>query len=112
MKACLSLSGQTARSVTLVSVGEAVHFVPSHNRTPPLYPTPIVTPVVAPTPTQGNSSALFVNGDQAVPFQCEAAVDVVFPQVYGGRMWVVGVEAVLLSGYLFLAIQSAREHPQ
>ena len=41
-----------------------------------------------------------------------AAVEVVFPQVYGGRMWVVGVEAVLLSGYLFLAIQSAREHPQ
>jgi hypothetical protein len=41
-----------------------------------------------------------------------AAVEVFFPQVYGGRMWVVGVEAMLLFGYLFLAIQSAREHPQ
>jgi Family of unknown function (DUF6163) len=41
-----------------------------------------------------------------------AAVEVFFPQVYGGRIWVVAVEAVLLFGYLFLAIQSAREHPQ
>jgi hypothetical protein len=40
-----------------------------------------------------------------------AAVEVFFPQVYGGRMSVVGVEGVLLFGYLFLAIQSAREHP-
>jgi len=41
-----------------------------------------------------------------------AAVEVAFPQVYGGRIWVVGVEGLLLFGYLFLAIQSAREHPQ
>jgi hypothetical protein len=41
-----------------------------------------------------------------------AAVEVFFPQVYGGRLSVVMVEAVLLFGYLFLAIQSAREHPQ
>lgn len=41
-----------------------------------------------------------------------AAVEVIFPQVYGGRMAVVVFEAVLLCGYLFLAIQSAREHPQ
>ena len=41
-----------------------------------------------------------------------AAVEVFFPQVYGGRMAVVAVEGVLLFGYLFLAIQSAREHPQ
>jgi hypothetical protein len=41
-----------------------------------------------------------------------AAVEVFFPQVYGGRMSVVGVEGLLLFGYLFLAIQSAREHPQ
>ena len=41
-----------------------------------------------------------------------AAVEVIFPQVYGGRLAVVVVEAVLLFGYLFLAIQSAREHPQ
>jgi hypothetical protein len=41
-----------------------------------------------------------------------AAVEVIFPQVYGGRLPVVIFEAVLLCGYLFLAIQSAREHPQ
>ncbi len=41
-----------------------------------------------------------------------AAVEVFFPEVYGGRMWVVAIEGVLLAGYLVLAIQSAREHPQ
>jgi len=41
-----------------------------------------------------------------------AAVEVFFPQVYGGRLSVVIVEGLLLFGYLFLAIQSAREHPQ
>jgi hypothetical protein len=40
-----------------------------------------------------------------------AAVEVFFPQVYGGRLIVVSAEAVLLFTYLFLAIQSAREHP-
>jgi hypothetical protein len=40
-----------------------------------------------------------------------AAVEVFFPQVYGGRWAVVLIEGVLLFGYLFLAIQSAREHP-
>ena len=40
-----------------------------------------------------------------------AAVEVFFPQVYGGRLSVIGTEALLLFGYLFLAIQSAREHP-
>jgi hypothetical protein len=40
-----------------------------------------------------------------------AAVEVFFPQVYGGRLLVVAVEAVLLFAYLALALQSAREHP-
>ena len=40
-----------------------------------------------------------------------AAVEVFFPQVYGGRLLVVAVEGVLLFAYLALAIQSAREHP-
>ncbi|MBX9828078.1 MAG: hypothetical protein K2Y27_24180 [Xanthobacteraceae bacterium] len=40
-----------------------------------------------------------------------AAVEVFFPQVYGGRIVVVAVEFLLLFCYLFLAIQSAREHP-
>lgn len=41
-----------------------------------------------------------------------AAVEVVFPQIYGGRTAVIAFEGILLVGYLFLAIQSAREHPQ
>ncbi len=40
-----------------------------------------------------------------------AAVEVFFPQVYGGRLMVVAIEGVLLFAYLGLAIQSAREHP-
>ena len=40
-----------------------------------------------------------------------AAVEVFFPQVYGGRLIVVGMEGLLLFAYLALAIQSAREHP-
>jgi Family of unknown function (DUF6163) len=40
-----------------------------------------------------------------------AAVEVFFPQVYGGRLIVVAIEGVLLFSYLALAIQSAREHP-
>ena len=40
-----------------------------------------------------------------------AAVEVFFPQVYGGRLIVVAIEGVLLFTYLALAIQSAREHP-
>lgn len=39
------------------------------------------------------------------------AVEMIFPQVYGGRLWIVGVEAVLLACYLWLALQSAREQP-
>ena len=41
-----------------------------------------------------------------------AAVEVFFPQVYGGRTAIMVIEGVLLVGYLVLAIQSAREHPQ
>ncbi len=41
-----------------------------------------------------------------------AAVEVFFPQVYGGSIFVVFVEMMLLGGYLYLAIASAREHGQ
>ena len=40
-----------------------------------------------------------------------AAVELMFPQVFGGNIPVVVVELALLGCYLFLAIQSAREHP-
>jgi hypothetical protein len=40
-----------------------------------------------------------------------AAVEALFPQIYGGRLWVVGAELLLLAGYLWLALLSAREQP-
>ena len=40
-----------------------------------------------------------------------AAVELIFPQVFGGSISVVVLEFALLGCYLFLAIQSAREHP-
>jgi hypothetical protein len=40
-----------------------------------------------------------------------AAVEVLFPQIYGGNMWIVVVEAVFLAVYLALALLAAREQP-
>jgi hypothetical protein len=40
-----------------------------------------------------------------------AAVEVLFPQIFGGRTWIVSVELGLLFAYLILALQSARERP-
>jgi hypothetical protein len=37
-------------------------------------------------------------------------VEALFPQIYGGRLWVIVVELALLGGYLLLALLSAREH--
>jgi hypothetical protein len=39
-----------------------------------------------------------------------AAVEALFPQIYGGSLWVIVVELVLLASYLTLALLSAREH--
>jgi hypothetical protein len=39
-----------------------------------------------------------------------AAVEALFPQIYGGRLWVIVVELALLGVYLSLALLSAREH--
>jgi uncharacterized protein DUF6163 len=38
-----------------------------------------------------------------------AAVEVLFPQIYGGSLWVVGLEVALLGIYLGLALMAARE---
>ena len=40
-----------------------------------------------------------------------AAVEVLFPQVYGGRIWVIVLQGVLILAYLTLALLAAREHP-
>jgi len=39
-----------------------------------------------------------------------AAVEALFPQIYGGRLWVIMVELALLGVYLWLALLAAREH--
>jgi hypothetical protein len=40
-----------------------------------------------------------------------AAVEVLFPLIYGGHTWIVVVEVVLLVVYLALALLAAREQP-
>ena len=40
-----------------------------------------------------------------------AAVELLFPQIYGGNMWVIVVEVLLLGIYLWLALMAAREQP-
>ena len=39
------------------------------------------------------------------------AVEFLFPQVYGGRGWVIAIELVLLGIYSWLAVCAAREQP-
>jgi hypothetical protein len=39
------------------------------------------------------------------------AVEVLFPQIYGGRAWVVAVDVSLTFIYLWLALMAAREQP-
>jgi hypothetical protein len=41
-----------------------------------------------------------------------AAIELFFPQVYGGRIWVVLIELVMLVAYFSLAIAAARERPE
>ncbi|HET9816362.1 MAG TPA: DUF6163 family protein [Xanthobacteraceae bacterium] len=40
-----------------------------------------------------------------------AAVQLLFPQIYGGNMWVIVAEVLLLGAYLWLALMAAREQP-
>jgi uncharacterized protein DUF6163 len=40
-----------------------------------------------------------------------AAVEMLFPQIYGGNVWVSGMEILLLAAYLALALMAAREQP-
>jgi len=41
-----------------------------------------------------------------------AVIAMFFQQVYGAQPAVVLLEGAMIAGYLFLAIQAAREHPQ
>ena len=40
-----------------------------------------------------------------------AAVETLFPQIYGGSFLLIGFELLLLGGYLALALMAAREQP-
>jgi Family of unknown function (DUF6163) len=40
-----------------------------------------------------------------------AAVELLFPQIYGGNIWVIVAEVMLLGVYLWLALMAAREQP-
>jgi hypothetical protein len=40
-----------------------------------------------------------------------AAVELLFPQIYGGNIWVIVAEVLLLGTYLWLALMAAREQP-
>src|SRR5688572_33257106 len=39
------------------------------------------------------------------------AVEVLFPTIYGGRIWIVALDMALIFFYLWLALMSAREQP-
>ncbi|MGA7486392.1 MAG: DUF6163 family protein [Xanthobacteraceae bacterium] len=41
-----------------------------------------------------------------------AAVELLFPQIFGGSVWVIAIELVLLAAYLGLALMAAREQPE
>jgi hypothetical protein len=40
-----------------------------------------------------------------------AAVEALFPQIYGGSLWIIMLELAQLGIYLSLALLAAREHP-
>jgi hypothetical protein len=40
-----------------------------------------------------------------------AAIELAFPQVYGGRIWIALLEFVALGGYVWLALMAGRERP-
>jgi hypothetical protein len=41
-----------------------------------------------------------------------AAVELLFPQIYGGHVWVIAMNLLMLGGYLWLALMAAREQPE
>jgi hypothetical protein len=40
-----------------------------------------------------------------------AAVELLFPQIYGGHMWIIVMDVLLLGMYLGLSLMAAREQP-
>jgi Family of unknown function (DUF6163) len=41
-----------------------------------------------------------------------AAVELFFPQIFGGRLWVIPIELALIAAYVWFALMAARERPE
>jgi len=41
-----------------------------------------------------------------------AAVELLFPQIFGGNVWLVAIELLLLGAYLGLALMATREQAE
>ena len=41
-----------------------------------------------------------------------AGVELLFPQIFGGRVWVVPVELALVIAYIGFSLMAARERPE
>ena len=41
-----------------------------------------------------------------------AAIELMFPQVYGGRIWIVGLEVAAIAVYSFLTLKAGNERPE
>ena len=41
-----------------------------------------------------------------------ACLELLFPQIFGGRLWVVPVELALVVGYIAITLMAARERPE
>jgi cytochrome c-type biogenesis protein CcmH/NrfF len=41
-----------------------------------------------------------------------AAVELFFPQIFGGALWVIPVEVVLIGAYIAATVLAGRERPE
>ena len=41
-----------------------------------------------------------------------AAVELLFPNIFGGRLWVIPIELALIVGYVWFNLMAARERPE
>jgi hypothetical protein len=41
-----------------------------------------------------------------------AGVELLFPQIFGGRFWIVPVELALVVAYIAFTLMAARERPE
>ena len=41
-----------------------------------------------------------------------AAIELMFPQVYGGRIWIAALEVAAIAVYSFLTLKAGNERPE